>query len=552
MNPQARSLLRHGWEQEARGEGDAAIETYRQAVLADPRESATYAHLGNLLYTSGYTAEARGIVRIGLRHLPDSPLLHWVDCMTTLPRVPASAEERDRALAAFAAALPGLRAVCLGRAEALPEAVRAVGFMSPFLLPYHGPVDPALMAVHGRLAADIMGAAFPDHAHTRARADACAGPVSRTPHEPIRIGIVTGLFRRHSVWRLPTRGWVEHLDRSRFRLFGYHPRDEHDDQTAYAAGHFERFEHGLRPLPEWMRIIAEDRPHLLIYPQLGNDQPSSQLAALRLAPVQCTTWGHPVTTGLPTIDHFLSSAAMEPPDGDMHYTENLARLPGLGTVCDPSCAAWDEPLTVSDGWAALDLPRDSVRILCCQETPKYQPEHDDLYPRIAQALPNARFVFMDLGRRGRDTLWARLYQAFARHGLDALAHCRFMPGLPPAAFSALVRDAHVVLDPIGWSGCNTTLEAVGHHIPVVTMPGATMRSRHGLAILSIAGVTDTIVHSPDDYVAAAVRLGRDEAFRGQVAARLASGKARLYGDPAPVRWLEEFLEDAVDRACPVA
>ena len=37
-------------------------------------------------------------------------------------------------------------------------------------------------------------------------------------------------------------------------------------------------------------------------------------------------WGHPETSGLPTIDYFLTSALMEPEDGDDHYTERLVRL----------------------------------------------------------------------------------------------------------------------------------------------------------------------------------------------------------------------------------
>ncbi len=537
---EARELLRHGREQEARGERDAAIETYRKAILADPRDSATYAHLTGVLFIAGFLPEARRVLEIGLRQIPNSPVLHWAACMMALPIVPASVQEREEGVAAFTRALHGLRAVCFASQTAVAESLHAVGFFSPFLLPYLGEGDPALMALHGGLAADILVAAFPFNTS--------ASRAPRSMGDPIRVGIVTGLFLRHSVWRLPTRGWVDHIDRSRFRLFGYHTRPETDSQTEYAAETFDKFEAGPHPLYEWVRMIEEDAPHVLIYPELGADQISLQLAALRLAPVQCTTWGQPVTTGLPTIDHYISSASMEPPDGDMHYTENLVRLPGLGTAFKPEYTTWDDPLPEADTWAPIGFPDDAVRLLCCQATAKYQPEHDDLYPRIALELPNARFLFIDMGQRNKDILWGRLFTAFAHHGLDATIYCRFMPTLPQAAFSALIRDSHIYLDTIGWSGCNTTLDAVGHHIPVVTLPGATMRARHSLAILSIIDVTDTIVHTIDDYIAMVVRLGRDLAFRQAISARLAAGKSRLYGDITPVQALEAFLEDAVDRS----
>ncbi len=41
-------------------------------------------------------------------------------------------------------------------------------------------------------------------------------------------------------------------------------------------------------------------------------------------------WGHPITSGLPTIDYFISSELMEPAQGDNHYSEKLIRLSNLG------------------------------------------------------------------------------------------------------------------------------------------------------------------------------------------------------------------------------
>src|SRR4029077_2902951 len=69
------------------------------------------------------------------------------------------------------------------------------------------------------------------------------------------------------------------------------------------------------------RAILADNLHVLMFLDIGMLPLMTQLAALRLAPVQCSTWGHPVTSGLPTVDYFLSSHLMEPEDGQAHYTE---------------------------------------------------------------------------------------------------------------------------------------------------------------------------------------------------------------------------------------
>ena len=457
-----------------------------------------------------------------------------------LPMAYADHAEIDASRSAFTQALRELRSVCFASHDAAREALRAVGMMSPFFLPYQGRDDRALLTEFGELARDVVAFSYPRHQ--------VAPTPPLLPEKKLRVGIVSGLFRRHSVWRLPTRGWVEAMDRSRFSVFGYHTRDERDDQTEYAARIFDRFTTGLRPLPEWVATIAADRPHVLIFPELAADQASMQLAALRLAPVQCATWGQPVTSGLPSIDYYLSSDAMEPADGEAHYTERLIRLPGLGALYRSEYATWGDALPVGDAWADFAFGLEAVRFLCCQSVQKYLPEHDHLYPDIAKALPEARFVFVAGQQRPSEILARRLTAAFGSAGLDPGLYCRFAPPLSQAAFSALVRDAQVFLDTPLWSGCNTTLDALFHGVPVVTLPGRFMRSRHGKAILDIVGCGETIAVDLNDYVSKAVRLGRDLGWRQVARAALAAGRHRLVDDAAPVRALEAFLLSAVARA----
>ena len=58
------------------------------------------------------------------------------------------------------------------------------------------------------------------------------------------------------------------------------------------------------------------------------------LGSLRLAPIQCNTWGHPVTSGLKNIDYFFSSKLIEKYNSQKNYSEKLIILPGIGTDYD--------------------------------------------------------------------------------------------------------------------------------------------------------------------------------------------------------------------------
>ena len=58
-------------------------------------------------------------------------------------------------------------------------------------------------------------------------------------------------------------------------------------------------------------------------------------------------------------------------------------------------------------------------------------------------------------------------------------------------------------------------------------------------------IEETIAQDKDSYVAIAIRLGRDPAWRRQQAQRVLQQCHRLYNDTAPVEALEKFLRDSV-------
>ena len=305
----------------------------------------------------------------------------------------------------------------------------------------------------------------------------------------------------------------------------------------------DRFVQGPLPGERWREEILSDRPHILIYPEIGMDPVSAWLAAHRLARTQCGSWGHPNTTGYPTIDYFLSSDLMEPPDADLHYNERLVRLPNLSIYYEPL----DTP-TVEIDRKTLGLRDGSVAYWCGQSLFKYLPQYDHVFARIARAAGNCQFVFIQSIHGGEMTyrMRRRLSRAFAVFGLDAARYCVFLPRLSKAQFAAAIGQCDVVLDSLAWSGCNSTLEGLAHDTPIVTMPGELMRGRHTMAILQMMGVTETVAHTVDDYVEIAARLARDEAWRDAVRQRMRERKPRVYRDAQTIAALEAFLVGAAE------
>jgi protein O-GlcNAc transferase len=515
------------------GRLDAAIAHYDRALALAPDFAPAHYNRGAALRGRSRFAEAAASFERALAIQPGFFAAKFAACMARLPIVYLDEPEIAQRRAEYEAGLRALRED-VERAARPGDFADMVGAHQPFYLAYQGRNDRELQAIYGAIVCRIMAARYGN----------ASLPVPPAADEPVRVGIVSGFFRRHSNWKIPISGWLGQLDRRRFRLFGYHTGREVDADTETAAGLCARFVQGPLPVEAWRRAIREDAPHVLIYPEVGMDPVCAQLAAQRLAPVQCNSWGHPDTGGLPTLDFFLTSDLMEPPDAPEHYTERLVRLPNLSIYYEPP-----EHRPVPAARADLGLRPSATVYWCSQAVYKYLPQFDQVFPRIAREAGDCQFTFIRFPGAAHvtDLFRRRLDAAFAAFGLNAAEHCVILPRLDPDRYAAAAGCCDVALDSIGWSGCNSTLECLLHDLPVVTMPGALMRGRHTAAILEMMGVTDTIAGSIDAYVTTAVRLARDAPWRTALRGRIAQSKHRVYRDRACVAALEDFLDTEARR-----
>jgi predicted O-linked N-acetylglucosamine transferase (SPINDLY family) len=397
-----------------------------------------------------------------------------------------------------------------------------------FYLAYQGLNDRGLQAKYGRLIHKIMAANYPQWVQPL--------PVPPVENGKIRVGYLSANLMAHSAaaW---ARGWIQAHDRARFEVYCYHIGQRVDAVTLEFRALSDRFRHFPAPLEAIAAQVLADQLHVLIFTDIGMDARTSQLAGLRLAPVQCTAWGHPVTSGIPTIDYYLSSDLMEPETASQHYTETLVRLPNIG-ICYRRPPLPDCQDTRSD----FGLRNDAILYLSLQSPYKYLPQHDHVFAEIARRVPNAQFVFLQPGStRLLERFQQRFQRAFAELDLESSDFCRFLPKLERDRFWRLNLLADVALDAVSWSGGNSTLEAVGYGLPVVAYAGAFMRSRHSAAILQRLGVTDTIAHTEADYIEIAARLGLQSGWRDSISERLYDGHHRLYDDRECVVALENFF-----------
>ncbi|OGT98220.1 MAG: hypothetical protein A2X80_06610 [Geobacteraceae bacterium GWB2_52_12] len=440
----------------------------------------------------------------------------------------AEAASLSRAYAAELDALIG--STPLDTAAQIDNAVVGVGAMAPFFLPYLGCDVKSIQAKYGDWICSVMAAKYPQFTQPLEK---------RLPGDRIKIGIVSHYFHNHSNWKIPIKGWLEQLDRQSFSIHCFHTGEISDLATESARSLADSFLQNS-DIELVATAIREQQLDVLIYPGIGMETVTLKLAALRLAPVQCSSWGHPVTTGMSTVDYFISSDLMEPSDGGEHYTEKLVRLPNLSIWYEPAYSNLDSVHT----FAISGVEKHDVMFLCSQNLLKYLPQYDFVFPAIASQAANARFVFIaSLVPELTDKFVRRLELAFRKLGLNAADHVTLLPQLDPSDFLALNARADIFLDSIEWSGCNTVFESLPFNCPVVTLPGTFMRGRHAYAILKMMDIEDTIASSVDDYISIAVRLANDISWRKDISGRVHRNKHRIYRDRECIAGLEKFLKN---------
>ncbi|WP_242151478.1 tetratricopeptide repeat protein [Sphingomonas sp. BAUL-RG-20F-R05-02] len=503
-----------------------AVHCYRHAITIAPDHADAYLNLGNALQEIGDAAGAADAYRAMLSRWPDRADARLALAMTAIPMMPRTADAAAATPGAFAAALDDLAAW----ASRAPTGLHAVaGTSQPFYLAYRNGDVTAPLRQYG----DLVATPAP------------ASPRHASPGDGrIRLAIVSAQVRDHPVWRIILKGLLTHLDRSRFAVTLYHLGTMSDAQTKWAANTVDHFVTGARPATAWQAVIAQDQPDIILYPEVGMDAVTGALAAKRLAPVQAAFWGHPITTGLPTIDLFFSGAALEAADADQHYRERLVRLPRTG-VCLDWHAGPAEP------WRGPPRSPGTVRFAICQQPIKFDPADDALLARIARDAGACEFWFVMPHRQrwAGEQLIERLRASFAQAGLDPDSYIKTTEWMTAPAFNGFLDAMHVYLDCPAFSGFTTALQALQRGLPIVTLEGRFLRQRLAAGLLRDLGVPEGIATSPDEYVARATgwaAQARDAAGWADARETLRGVAAGVVPDPAPIRQVEAALLACLD------
>ena len=526
--------------------GDA-VRVLGHAVRLRPTYALGLLNLANALGAAGQHADAATCLRRVLALAPGHPtaplqLAHEL-------RAGNDYEEAERQFRAVIARQPddsnawaglGLTLGGLRRLRDAEAALRRAIELNPADV---GPNDDLLVALNYR--GDVTHAErLSEH---RAWAKRHAEPLKaawrphanvRDPDRPLRIGFISGNFRRHPVAYFLLR-LLESLDREQFRVTCYSTRPRSDEFTDRVRAAAERWVETTEDDAQLAERVRADSIDVLI-DQDGHYAGNRLLVfARKPAPVQATWHGYPMTTGMDAIDWIISDRHQCPPEAEPFLVERVYRLPDDTVTYEPP--AYAPPVT------ALPAATSGTITFAAFHTPsKIGDDCAALWARVLAALPGSRIVFKYAGINTPSTR-AAMAAVFARHGVDA-TRLVFDPASPHVELLRRYGDCDIALDSVPYSGSTTTCEALWMGVPVVTRPtGQMMFERHTLAHLTMVGLPELVARDDEGFVSIAVDLARDlprlaELRRG-LRERMASSPlcdgprfARAFGDALRTMW----------------
>lgn len=499
---------------------DEAIAEFRRALELKPDCPEAAMNLGNARREEGDVAAAREFYARVLIRKPSDCLR--IRMATLLPPVYASTDEMLEYRARFESGIDELLDENFSACDPITQ-----GGAHNFYLCYQGFNDRDLQVKLARLYRKVYA---PSHQVMNKAA---------LPGR-IRVGFISAFFSDHTIGHL-NQGIIAGLDRSRFEVFVFSV-GKHEDAVARAieasADHYHVFTE--RRLAEAEAVIAQCGLQVLFYTDIGMEPFTYFLAFSRLAPVQCTTWGHPVTSGIDTIDYYVSSVDQEPEQASAHYSETLVELSALPAYFRRP----GKPAATRDR-ASFGLS-DAARIyLCPQSLFKFHPDFDGLIGGILAADSLGEVLIPE----GHHRQWTDLLLARFRRTIPEVSNrVRVLPRQSYEDYLQLMLLSDVMLDPVHFGGGKTTLDALSLGVPIVTLPGEFMRGRATLACYRRMGMTECIAASRADYVRRATELANDPNGRAQVSAALREQASQLGERGDVIRELEQFFIAAVEAA----
>jgi len=283
-----------------------------------------------------------------------------------------------------------------------------------------------------------------------------------------------------------------------------------------------------------LQLLVDSKFDILHYWEIGTDATNYFLALCKPAKIQVTSWGWPITSGLSTVDYFISQKQLEIEDAQEQYTEKLVLLNKLPVYYYRlPVPASPKPLSF------YELPENKRLYLCQQNLRKVHPDFDVVVTLLLEKDKEGLVLFI---KDKQEQITKKLQKRLAAAVGANFNRVVFLERMPEEDYLGLLTHCSVVLDTFYYGGgANTIYDAFAAQIPVITLEGYRHSARFAAAALKRLKLDDTITYTVAEYVDKAIEVASNPQMRQAIVQKIKNGGAVIFEDLEAVWELEEFL-----------
>jgi len=327
--------------------------------------------------------------------------------------------------------------------------------------------------------------------------------LKNTSNSKIRIGFVSDYLTDHTIGKL-FKGIILNLDKNKFDIKIFHtPKTRkgkiyQDFIDAERNNQVYNFNLPIK-FEDKQKIIANENLDILFYPEIGLSLELYYLSFIRLATYQVTSWGHPETTCIDTLDYFLTSKLIESQNSNKKFSEKLLYADFLPMY-------YYTPI-VERGLDIDMLSKNNV-YSCPQTLFKIHPEFDLVLGKILEEDKKAKIYFI---KDSDNVYYKKLLNRFKKNTKIDLDRIEFVNCLSWEDYINHCGQASVLLDPFYFSAGNSFYESMFYGTPTVTKPTEYTKSRLVLGAYNQMKIEDApIVNNVSEYVGKAVEIANNQ------------------------------------------
>lgn len=356
-------------------------------------------------------------------------------------------------------------------------------------------------------------------------------------NKKIKIGFISNsVTKTHSVSK-DRIGVIEYLNNSKdftVRIITY-GKDNEKYYNSFCKNNKDIMivlDGSINDIPE---RILEQKFDILVYPEIGLDQMIRYIAHLRLAPIQITTWGNSETSGIDTIDYYISSKYFESPENQSHYTEKLILLDSLGTYyLDNSSSVPYKSAVCGNLKDHLKIPNGATIYGCVQLYHKFQSDTIECINQILEKDQNGYIIFFDNCDDFSESFRQYIFQFI---GNDKSDRVRFVGKTDNESFFTYIDICDITLDVITFGGCNTSFDCFGRNKIVITHKTDMLSSSFTTGFYKKMGITEFICNSYQEYIDKAVFYANNKDERTKYEQLIKDKRSLIFKEDASrVEW----------------